>query len=146
MTIGTMFEEFNVLTAEHKALFPGSWTRMSRDSLNGKTLIFESTLFNPEVWAYGYKQNDPMHVIFMIECISDNHFKAKLCNGLLSIKPTEKDKHLMFTNIKCMFRKIEGDAEKILKAIRKWQDKRLALVISNKSQIKNIENTNLKDI
>jgi hypothetical protein len=140
-------EVFSSLIEHHKELFCGAFAKVSKAALCEDTVFFQTGIFNSESWTNGYAINDPMLENMMIERVGEDEYVATLKDASLSIKATEEERrYYAFSRVKCSFRKTAGSLDKVIKAVKKWQEKRLALVKEYKSEIVNVENSNLKDI
>ena len=139
-------EIFASLVEDHKAKFPNAYADVKVANLDKASLFFSTTIYSPECWVNGISHNDPMREHIMIEQVGEDDYIATLDGGRLTILPRPEDRGMAFSGINCRFRKTKGNADKIIKAIKKWQDKRLALVKEVKAEIPNIETSNLKDI
>ena len=142
-------EIFNILVEDHKAKFPNSHTNIACTDLSPHIAYFSSTIFSPESWIDECNHSDPMRVIIQIKQVDEDDYIASVVLGkYLTILPTPEDKakQLFYSEVECPFRKITGNAEKIIKSVKTWQEKRLALVKEYKTEIPRIESSNLKDI
>jgi hypothetical protein len=137
---------FEVLVEDHKQRFNGGYAYVKFAALGQDTVFFTTTLYAPEFWPNNIAQNDPMKEHIMIEKVGDDDYVATLDGGRITIWPRPEDKYMAYSSVKCGFRKTKGNAEKIIKSILKWQQKRLELVKELKSEIPHIEKSNLKDI
>lgn len=141
-------EVFNPLVAIHQNLFPqAAAVFKGQSSLCPDTLYFVSTIFSSAHWSNGYMENDPMHQSFIIERLGEDEYSACIQHGgSLLITPRPEERHLAYSMVKCPFRKTQGSAQKIIKAIQAWQEKRLALVIEYKTEIRGFANSNLNHL
>lgn len=137
---------FEVLVEDHKQRFNGGYAAVNFAALGQDTVFFNSTLYAPEFWPNNTSHNDPMKEHIMIEKVGDDEYVATLDGGRLTIWPRPEDKYMAYSSVKCGFRKTKGNAEKIIKSILKWQQKRIDLVKELKAEIPHIEQSNLKDI
>ena len=129
----TGFENFLILEEMHKEFFPNGACKvvLRHDSINFYTMIQNKTQ-----WANGIELNDPMRSYFSITPIEGDKFEVELIGSdRLLIKPAPGS-YLMFDSVPCKFRKSKGNAAAVLKKIRTWQEKRLALVTEYQDRIK----------
>lgn len=137
---------FAVLVEDHKTRFNGGFALITCGALGKDTAFFNSTLYSPECWSNNISHNDPMKCHLMIEKVGEDSYVASMNHGSITIYPRPEDKYMAYSQVKCTFRKTKGNAKKIIAAILKWQEKRLALVKELKSEIPHIADSNLKDI
>lgn len=137
---------FESLVKDHNERFNGGFASLTNANLDKNTIFFNTTLYSPEHWVNKISHNDPMKAHIMIEKVGEDSYIATLSGGSLTINVRPEDKYMAYSSLKCGFRKTKGNADKIIKSILKWQDKRLALVKEVKPEIPNIEKSNLKDI
>ena len=128
---------FKELIVNHEALFNGSKSAITHLSKNFQdTACFSSIIVNQAYLSRGYAQNDPAHTMFHITKIADDKYTVEVPHGgSILVKPFDHEKWLAYSSVKCPFRKYTGNAKKVIEAINKWQQKRLALVIEHYDNI-----------
>jgi hypothetical protein len=124
---------FKELIVNHEALFNGSASVLTHLSKSfQETAYFSSIIVDKAHLSGNYAANDPAHATFHITKIADDKYTVELPNGgNILVKPFAHESWLAYSSVKCPFRKYTGTAKKVIEAINKWQQKRLALVIEH---------------
>lgn len=148
-TLNPSLEQFNSLVEQHQRLFNGAHAEIKPSSIGLGTAFFISGIYSSGTWSNGVAHHDPMLVSIMIEYVGDDKFVASLLDGgslVVFNKGVDGKSPYTFAPAQVNFRKTTGNAEKIMKAITRWQENRLTLIKEYKDQIPNFSKSNLKDI
>ena len=148
-TLNPKLEQFNSLVEQHQRLFNGAYAEIKPSSIGLGTAFFLSGIYSSGTWSNGLAHHDPMLVSIMIEYVGDDKFVASLLDGgslVVFNKGVDGKSPYTFAPVEVRLRKTTGNAQKIMKAITTWQEKRLTLIKEYKDQIPNFSKSNLKDI
>ena len=142
----TLKETFKPALDSHLTKFPNSTVGVKTSGLSDKLIHIVTAIFSSDMHGCTI-HNDPFHTMFTIEQIGDDQFELTIPNGLgLLINPRPHESYLAYSIVKLAFRKTKGNAKKILAKINEVQEKQLALVLENRSEIKGFEQSNLTNI
>ena len=136
-------ETFQPAIESHFAAFPGSTAHFKTSGLSDKLLYIVTAIFEKELHGCTI-HNDPFMTMFNIEQIGTDMYELTIPNGLgLLITPHAEESHLAYSIARLGFRKVKGNAAKILAKIKDVQAKQLSLVNQYRDRIKDYDKSNL---
>jgi len=75
-----------------------------------------------EDWSGGYEQNDCLNCKFIIHDIDkeENYYELEKCASSFHVEPWEHESYLAYSTVKVPYRKLKGNADKIIKGFDKY--------------------------
>jgi hypothetical protein len=125
------------IESTYKKIFPKGWVKaLPRNMFKDDFITLSFGLIGEKKeWAQGIRENDPMHMGFIIRP-GKKGWASEQTQGKLMLNPPEGS-YLVMKGLPLKFRKYQGDSAKTIKAFEKFFKKIKTAVKDNESNIYN---------